>query len=186
MIANGFNVQRVAAGWMLIASMLIFMVGALMYTGRAIFHWPAAQAYRYLLWERGIVMAALLTLIAGLVVLERMLEAAGDQVFAPVGMVVFLIGSALILVAETLSLSGQAWADGPTILFVVLAFVGQAVLGAAVLRTGLLPGWVGWFAILWSLLWLVVLPIARPRDMYYPWLHYIVPLATGIALLVKK
>jgi hypothetical protein len=71
------------------------------------------------------------------------------------------------------------------VVFIVLAFVGQAVFGAALLRTGLLPGWVGWATILWNLGWLVILPIARPADMYYPWLHYVAPLLIGIALLLK-
>jgi hypothetical protein len=44
---------------------------------------------------------------------------------------------------------------------------------------------VGWATVIWSLAWLIILPIARPKDMYYPWLHYVAPLIIGIALLAK-
>jgi len=33
--------------------------------------------------------------------------------------------------------------------------------------------------------WLVILPINRPQNMYYPWLHYVAPLLIGIGLLIK-
>ena len=64
-----------------------------------------------------------------------------------------------------------------------LLFLAQAAFGAALLRTGLLPGWVGWATIIWNLGWLVVLPLVRPQDMYYPWLHYAAPILIGIVLL---
>jgi len=88
-----------------------------------------------------------------------------------------------VVAAETFSLNRQEMIYAPIVAFVVLAFLGQAAFGAAILRTGLLPAWVGWATILWNLAWLVVLPIARPDNMYYPWLHYVAPLLIGIALL---
>jgi hypothetical protein len=178
-----FFSEQAAAGWLLILSGLIFLVGGILYTGRAIWKWPAAEAPSYLRWERGFVIAALLTSVLGLVLLERMLEAAGDRILAPSGMVIFLLGAAVVIFAETFFLSRQEWIYTPTVVFVVLAFLAQAAFGAALLRTGLLPGWVGWATILWNLGWLVVLPIARPQNMYYPWLHYVAPVLIGIALL---
>ena len=35
--------QRVVCGWLLILGGIIFVPGGLLFTGRAIFKWPAAQ-----------------------------------------------------------------------------------------------------------------------------------------------
>lgn len=186
MVVNSLFSEQVVTGWLLILSAQIFLVAGTLYMGRAIWKWPAGQTYRYLLWERSFVIAALLTAVLGLSLLERMLEAAGDQIMAPTGMVILLIGAGVVIFAETFFISRQEWIYAPVVAYVVLAFLAQAAFGAALLRTGLLPGWVGWAAILWNLGWLVVLPLARPKDMYYPWLHYVAPLLIGIALLVKR
>lgn len=185
MSANGMVGEQVVAGWLLILSMLIFAVGGTLYTGRAIWKWPIGGTHAFLRWERGFVIAALLTAVVGLTLLERLLEAAGDLILAPAGMVIFLVGAVLVIVAETFALSRQEWLYAPIVVFIVLAFLGQAIFGAALLRTALLPAWIGWTAIFWSLGWLVILPIARPHNMYYPWLHYVAPLLMGIALLLK-
>jgi hypothetical protein len=185
MVVKSLLSEQVAAGWLLILSAQIFLIGGMLYTGRAIWKWPAGQTRRYLIWERGFVIAALLVAVLGLTLLERMLEDAGDRILAPSGLVILLIGAGVVIFGETFFISRQEWIYAPVVAFVVLAFLAQAVFGAALLRTGLLPGWVGWATILWNLGWLVVLPIARPKDMYYPWLHYVAPLLIGIALLVK-
>jgi hypothetical protein len=174
------------AGWLLILSSMIFVPAGLLYTGRAIWKWPAAQSPGYLYWERSLVMAAILMATLGFILLERLLEAAGDRILAPLGMAIFLIGAILVLAAESFSLKLQEYLYAPIVVFVVLAFLGQAVFGLSILRTGILPGWVGWTAVSWNLAWLVILPIARPQDMYYPWLHYVIPLVIGITLLLGR
>jgi hypothetical protein len=175
--------EQVVAGGLLILSGLVFLVGGMLYTGRAIWKWPVAENVVYLYWERGFVIAALLTSLVGLALLERVLEAAGDRILAPSGIVIYITAAAVIIFAETFFISRQEWFYPPVVVFVVLAFLAQAIFGAALLRTGLLPGWVGWATILWNLGWLVILPIARPQDIYYPWLHYAAPLLIGIMLL---
>ncbi len=177
--------EQFAAGWLLILGGIIFLPAGLLYTGRAIFKWPAAQSQGYLFLERSLVMAACIVAALGFVLLDRLLEAAGDGTLSPLGLVIFLIGTVLVLAAETFSLGRQEMIYAPIVAFVVLAFVGQAVFGASILRSGLLPGWVGWATIVWNLAWLVILPIARPQDVYYPWLHYVAPLIIGITLLGK-
>ena len=185
MVIKGLFSEQVATGWLLILSAQIFLVGGILYAGRAIWKWPTGQTHRYLLWERGFVISALLVAVLGLTLLERMLEAAGDKILAPSGMALLLIGAGVAIFGETFFISRQEWIYAPVVAFVVLAFLAQAVFGAALLRTDLLPGWVGWATILWNLGWLVVLPVARPKDMYYPWLHYVAPLLIGIGLLAK-
>jgi hypothetical protein len=186
MVAKGLISDQTAAGWLLILSGLIFLAGGMLYTGRAIWKWRVGKTHRYLLWERGFVIAALVVAVLGLTLLERILEATGDRILAPSGLVISLIGASVIIVAETFFISRQEWIYAPIVAFVVLAFLAQAVFGAALLRTSLLPGWVGWTTILWNLVWLVVLPIARPKNIYYPWLHYVAPLLIGIMLLLKR
>jgi hypothetical protein len=185
-VGRGFFSEQVVAASLLVLSFVIFAVGGILYTGRAIWKWPAGEAPRYLRWERGFVMAAILAMVLGLVLLERMLEAAGDTILAPLAMVTFLIGAVVVIVAETFHLSGQEWVYGSIVMYVLLAFLAQAVFGVSLLRTGLLPGWVGWAAVVWNLAWLVVLPIVSPRDIYYPVLHHVAPLLIGIALLVRR
>jgi hypothetical protein len=161
---------------------IIFLIGATLYTGRAIWKWPAGQTHRYLIWERGLVIAALALAVLGFTQLEGLLEAAGDRILALSGMTLLLIGTAVVVYAETFFISRQEWVYAPTVAFVILAFLAQAAFGAALLLTGLLPAWIGWTTLLWNLGWLVILPIARPMDMYYPWLHYVAPLLIGIGL----
>ncbi len=185
MDAKNIISEQVVAGWLLILSAIIFVSSGLLFTGRVIFKWPAAQSKSYLYWERGLVMTAVLVATLGFVLLERLLESVGDTVFAPVAMTIFLIAVVLVLAAESFGLKLDEYMYAPTVAFVVLAFIGQALFGAAILRTGFLPAWIGWAAVVWSLAWLVILPLARPQDMYYPWLHYVAPLIIGVALLRK-
>lgn len=178
--------EQVVAAWLLILSGAIFLPGGLLYAGRAILKWPAAQSHGYLYWERGFVMGAILVATLGLVLLERLLEAAGDKILASSGVVILLIGTVLVFVAETFSISRQEQDYALTVVFVVLIFLGQAAFGGSILRTGLLPAWAGWATVLWNLAWLIILPIARPQDMYYPWLFYVAPELIGILLLVRR
>ncbi len=180
------SMQRTVCAWLLILGGIIFVPGGLLFTGRVIFKWPAGQTQGYLYWERGLVMAAILAAALGFVLLERLLGAAGEQIFSTLGLTIFLIGTTLALAAESFGLSQKEYLYPPLVVFVVLAFLGQAAFGTAILRSGLLPAWVGWATVVWNLGWLVILPIARPQDMYYPWLHYVAPVMIGISLLVGR
>jgi hypothetical protein len=95
------------------------------------------------------------------------------------------LSAGLVLVAELYNLSKQDWLQSLIVAHVILAFLAQAVFGASLLQTGFLPGWVGWATIIWSLGLLVYLPAFKPRDIYYPWVHYVAPLVIGIGLLAK-
>jgi hypothetical protein len=185
MLSNDLVFEQIVTGSLLVLSMLVFAVGGILYTGRAIWKWPAGSRSTFLIWERSFVMAAVLIATLGFMLLDRLLEAAGDQILAPAGVVIFLVGAVLVMVAETFFLSRQEWVYAPIVVYIFLSFLAQAIFGFAILRTNLLPGWVGWTAILWCLGWMIALPIARPKDMYYPWLYYVVPLLIGITLLLK-
>ncbi len=186
MDAKNIISEQAVASWLLILSAIVFVPSGLLFTGRVILKWPWAQSKGFLYGERGLVMTAVLAATLGFVLLERVLESAGDTVLSPLGMTTFLIAAVLVLAAESFGLKLDEYMYAPVVASVILAFIGQALFGAAILRTGFLPAWVGWATVIWNLAWLVILPIARPHDMYYPWLHYVAPLVIGISLLVRS
>jgi hypothetical protein len=178
--------EQVVAGWLLILSALIFLPAGILYSGRAIWQWPRAQTQGYLYWERGLVIAAILVATLGFLLLTQRLESAGDRIVAPSAMLLVMVGTVLVVTAETYYLSQQQWISAAVSVFIFLSLLGQAAFGASILRTSFLPGWVGWISVAWGLAWMIILPVARSQNMYYPWLHYVVPLIIGISLLVRS
>jgi len=176
--------ERQITAILLIACFLVFTVGGILFTGRIIWKWPAAQTPSFLRWERGFVIAALLVNMLGLVLLEDMLRTAGDSIIARLALVAYLVGAAIVMVAEMSYLHNREWVYPQIVLHVVLAFLAQAAFGVALLQTGLVASWAGWTTIIWNLAWLVILTITSPRNMYFPALHHVAPLIIGIALLV--
>lgn len=181
---NLLNTQ-IAAGWLLILSSLIFLPGGLLFTSRVILKRAAGKAPVYLYWERGLVIAAVVVVVLGWGLLERLLAEVGDLILAPSGLILLILSAGLVLAAELYNLSKQEWLQPLIVGHVVLAFLAQAAFGASLLQTGLLPGWIGWATIIWSVGILIYLTAFKPRDIYYPWVHYVAPLVIGFGLLVK-
>jgi len=181
---QGLSVRTVAASLMILGFMW-FGVGGFLFTGRAIWKWPVGETAGFLRWERGFVIVAVVFTVLGLDLLADMLRTAGDSVFARLGLMSYLVGAIIIVVEETIYLTKREWNYPQVIVYVVLAFLGQAAIGVALVQTGFMVAWVGWATILWNLAWLVVLPIVRREDIYFPALHHIAPLVIGIALLVR-
>jgi hypothetical protein len=177
--------ERQVTAVLLILCFAVFAVGGILFTGRAFLKWPAAESSAYLIWERGFIVAAVLINLLGLALLEAILRAAGDSVFARVGLIITIIAVAVVVVAEASIMSNRGTVDAQIVIYIVLSFLAQAAFGVALLRTDVVAGWVGWATIIWNLAWLVVLPIVSPRDIYYPVLHHAAPLLIGIALLVR-
>ena len=182
MDAQTLLLERKLAGTLLIACFLVFTVGGLLYTGRAIWKWPAAQTGTYLLWERGWVIAAALVNVLGFVLLADLLHKAGDGLIAQPALILYAIGTAMLLAAEGAFLNDRRWIGPQVVLYVVLAYLAQAGFGVALLRTGLVPAWVAWATIAWNLGWLATFAVVRPDDIYYPVLHHVAPLLIGAAL----
>lgn len=176
-------VESRSAASLLILSATMFLGVGFLYTVRAIWKWPVAQTPLYLRWERGLVITDFMISVLGFVLLEDLLRNAGDTIFARSALAIYLISAAVLVVAETTFINTGALAYPQIVAHVVLAFLAQAAFGLAMLRPGLLPGWVGWVTIIWNLSCLVVLPITHLDDIYFPWLHYVAPLIIGIALL---
>jgi len=100
-----------------------------------------------------------------------------------VGASAYFFGAVLLVAAEAMRLpEGQA--SYPLIVvYVVLAFLGQAAIGGALLQSNLLPAWIGWTTVVWNVALLVILPIVTPGDIYFPVQHHLMPLLIGISLL---
>jgi hypothetical protein len=175
---------RTLAASLLVLSAVIFGFGAALFMGRAFWNWPISSSH--LLWERGFIIAAVLATVLGLALLEDLLRAAGDTVLARLGMMTYLFGAIVLVVAETASLSGRSLVYPQLVLYVVLAFLAQATFGAALLRSGMVAAWAGWATVIWNPGCLLFMLIVRPEDSYYPWLHHVAPLIIGIALLRKR
>jgi hypothetical protein len=184
MAADTLLLERRLAGSLLIACFLVFIVGGVLYTGRAIWKWPAAQTGTYLLWERGWVIAAALVNVLGFVLLANLLQNAGDGLIAQPALILYVIGTAVLLAAEGAFLHDRRWILPQVVLYVVLAFLAQVGFGVSLLRTGLVSPSVAWATIAWNLGWLAAFAVMRPGDIYYPVLHHVAPLLIGAALLM--
>ncbi len=174
--------RRIAAS-LLIACGAIFAIAGILYSGRAIWKWPSGQTDHYLRWERGFVILAVLATALGLALLDDLLRAAGDVAVSRLGMVTYLVGAVIIVVAEASYIRNREWVYPQIVLYVVLAFLAQAAFGAALVHTGLVAAWIGWATIIWNLAWLLILPLASRRDLCFPVLHHTAPVFIGIALL---
>ncbi|MCC6798648.1 MAG: hypothetical protein IT325_00910 [Anaerolineae bacterium] len=175
--------ERTIAASLLVLCSGVFNVGGVLFTGRFFLKWQVDDAASFLRWERGFVIAATLMAVLGLALLEDMLHTAGDAYLARAGMVGYLFGAAVLVVAETTYLSRGEWVYPQIVVYVILAFLAQAAFGAALLQTRVVAGWAGWATVIWNVGWLLIMLIVRPRDFYFPVLHFVAPLFIGIGLV---
>lgn len=181
---QGLSARTITAS-LLVLCFVVFTFGGVLYAGRAMWNWQIDETSSHLIWERGLVIAAVLATVLGLVLLEDLLRNAGDTFLAQLGMVMYLLGAVVVVVAETAYLNKRGWIYPQIVLYVVLAFLAQVAFGAAILQTGLVAAWVGWVTIIWNLVWLIGLLIFNPHNIYFPVLHHVAPLVIGIALLTQ-
>jgi hypothetical protein len=180
---QGLSTRTIAAS-LLVLCFVVFTFGGVLYAGRAFLKWQIDETSSHLIWERGFVIGGVLATLLGLALLEDMLRTAGEPVLSRLGMVMYLFGAVVVVVAETIYLGKRDWIYPQIVLYVVLGFLAQAAFGAALLRTGLVAAWAGWATIIWNVGWLLIMLIVRPNDIYFPVLHHAAPLIIGIALLV--
>lgn len=177
--------ERTVAASLLVLSFGIFGIGGVLFTGRAFLKWQIEDTATHLRWERGFVIAGTLAALLGLALLEDMLHVAGDSYLARLGMVTYLLGVVLVVVAETKYVSTGEWNYAQVVVYVVLAILGETAFGSALLQTGLVAGWAGWSTVIWNLGLLLIILVVRPRDIYFPVIHLVAPLIIGIALVAS-
>lgn len=183
MLARQGVSERTAAASLLVLSFMIFFVAGVLFTGRALWKWEIKNLSIYMLWERSLVIVPTVTTSLGLVLLSDMLNAGGDMFLARLGMTAYLFGAVLVVSAETSFVSKGEWNSVQVILYVIIALLGQAAIGAALVQIGLTAAWVGWVTIIWNVGFLLIFIIARPREVYYPAIHFFAPLVIGLGLV---
>lgn len=137
-------------------------------------------------WERGLLMAAIVLTIAGLVLLATHLRGTTASGVVLAGATVYSAAGVLGLAHEAATLSpGLPVASWVLPVYVVAAFLGQAVVGLALTRVPGYPVAIGWVVLAWNVGWLAILPIITPHDLYFPVLHHLMPALIAVPLLTR-
>ena len=157
------------------------------------------------LWIAASFAVGVLLTLAGLVILASVLRASGDALWSDLGQAAFLSGSVLWLASiafratatvsaakETVS-SGMVpgwfepmrnWSGAIFAVYMVLAYLGIAAYGKAVLATGLAPRWLAWthivFGLAGSLGFIARIPLFDP-----PLMIPLMPGILGVVLLIR-
>jgi hypothetical protein len=173
--------ERSASGALLVLGAVLASIGAALFG----FGGVAGTNSPLFVPTRSFILAAVVTNALGLALLESLLRDAGERVLSRVALIAFLIAAVLAVVQEALLLDGREYVDPLDRVHVVLAFLSQSAFGGALLRTRLLPTWVGRMTVAWNLGWFALLLVVSVgnRPDYYPVLHYFAPLLIGIELI---
>ena len=182
-----FTARSVTSGLLLAATILV-LIGILMFLYRVFLHAPIGARPEYFKWERGLILSGFLVIALGLAGLKRLLQEAGDPLLADIGLTTYVLGAVLLVLVEASWITAAGWPDRLTgtltRIFVILSFMAQAAFGAAMLRTGLFPSWLGWTTVIWNVVWLVLMLGAG--DPYYPFMHLQLPLLAGLWLFANR
>jgi hypothetical protein len=183
--AQFWNIEK-AAGLILVFSNLFQFPGLIMFWERGGVKGGLPHSRAHFILERSFIMGSAILTAIGFVVLAEALQNRSGFVLGLMGSAGFLIGAVLIVAAEALSLTIGFEKLYPIVnIYVILAFLSQAVIGGSMLQSGLTAAWAGWAGIGWNMGWLVAIPLLSPRDIYFPILHSVMPLLMGIALLIR-
>ena len=181
--ANTSNQRKIAGALLLLGFLLVFPavfinapgMGENSFWGRRLPFLFDQPGRKY--WS---VAFAVVTLF-GLGILEGVLRQAGDNVFSRIGMVSFTLATAVWLVAIALEVRFGYMADLESF-FIILAFPSVLFYGVGILRTRVVPAWVGIAVVVWSALMLMrTLPHNQGPLFYEPAL-----LLVAIVLLVQS
>jgi hypothetical protein len=156
-------------------------------------------------WSTGLFIGGSIVTPLGLALLTRLLRDAGDRAFSHLALIVVLFGAVLWVTDLALSLgisllaaqqtartgvtpgyyaSFQATTQPLFVIYTMLTFAAVLAYGAAVLKTRVLPHWVGWVIIVYTLLNLGAAGFAEGNAA--PIVHYLMPLVMGLLLLLPR
>lgn len=180
---QGFWTLQQTAGALLVAAILPLALGLYLFISRNGVQGGMPRSPTLFMWERGSILAAVVLTALGLVLLDAHLQDTSGRVMARLGASAYFFGAVLLAAAEAMQLPVRQASYPLIVVYVVLALLGQAAIGGALLQSNLLPAWIGWMTIAWNLILLIVLPIVTPGDIYYPVAHHLMPLLIGVPLL---
>lgn len=181
---NIWNIQR-TAGAFLVTAILPLALGIFLFFNRNGVGGDAPQSLALFVVERGLILTAVVFTALGFALLDAGLYETNGRILARWGASTYFFGAVLLVTAEALRLPIGQVSYPLLVIYVVMAFIGEAAIGGALLQSQLVPAWIGWLTIAWNLGWLFILPITTPGDIYFPVLHHLMPLLIGISVLFK-
>jgi len=155
-------------------------------------------------WTNAFFMGSTIVTMLGLALLTMLLWQAGDPIFSHLGLILFVLAATLWLIQRAVPLSIDPWAAQELTrtgvmpgyyvpltlwtqtlfaIYTLLAYCALAAYGGAMLSTRLLPRWMGWLTIVYSLAGLVLLGVTGDVP---PFLYYLLPVVMGILLLRRS
>jgi hypothetical protein len=155
-------------------------------------------------WANVFMGAAAVLLLAGLWMLTALLARAGERIFSQLGLSAMLVATVLWVIfsafraivtvsaAEEMTATGTApssyeplvqWGFRLFFIYAVLGFLALAAYGVSLLQAGLLPVWVGWVTIVFSMGLLILLFIIGDT---LPAFYYVPGLLIGNLLLLSS
>lgn len=178
------DIARVAGIALLLAFLTMSAGGILWSTAAGSTGGGSSRGTARHVWERGLLMAAIVLTAVGLLLLARHLRGTGGVSVVLVGAAVYAAAGVLGLVHEAGNVSsGFEAASWVLPVYVVGAFIGQATVGLGLAQESASSAAIGWVVLAWNLGWLVILPIFSPADLYFPVLHHLVLPGIAIPLL---
>ena len=154
-------------------------------------------------WANVLVLSGTLVTLLGFAQPTMLLRGAGDQVFSSLGLMALVFGAVLWVIHLAFRLSIDFWAAQETartgvmpefyvplkawigvlfVLYTILTFLAAGAYGGALLSTRLLPRWLGWTVIVYSLAGLGLFAVTRDMP---PLFHYLLPIVMGSLLLLR-
>ena len=186
MIDSLFGSIESVAGLLLVLTIVATGPGFALFTLRRGHRGGPPRSHTHWVVERSSILSGVVLLAIGFMLLESAFRNTDGFVLANIGASAYFFAGVLLVAAEALMLTlGYDKVYGLINIYVVMAFLAQAAIGGAIVLSELLPAWIGWMTVVWNLAWLLVLALFARRDMYFPILHYLMPVVIGIALLVK-
>ncbi len=182
---QGFWTLHRTAGILMIGAVIPLAFGVFLFLRRNGIQSNLHPGQAVFIWERGSILAAVILTALGLTLLDAAIKDTTGHVMARLGAGAFFFGATVLVVAETMRMQDGETVYPLIVVYVVLAFLGQALIGGALLQSNLVPIWSGWAVVLWNLAWLVILTITTPSDVYFPVLHHMMPFLIGVILLSK-
>jgi hypothetical protein len=164
----------------------------------------AAQASLFQ-WSFSLIISGIIVTLLGLAMLTTLFRDAGDTTFSYLALIALLFGDVLLVIyiafplgiaplaAQETARTGVVpdyyvqltlWTQPLFVIYTILAFSALAAYGGAILSTHVLPHWVGWLAIVYSLAGLVLAGFTAGNVP--PFLQYLMPILIGVLLLLRR
>lgn len=173
-----------SAGGMLILGAVLSIIGAWVFAGRRRLDPFMLGATTHEL-ERGLFIAAVIVTVIGFSLLEDFVADGAGHSLVRVGALAYLIGGAMMVVREGFAVAQRVYIEPLSVIYVLLALVGQTAIGAGLIRSSGLPKAIGWLTVLYNLAMGLLYAVVTPDDIYTPIVHHVMPLVIGLVLLVR-